>query len=276
MLAMPQPLRQDDDDNNSDGTIGSNRELILRLQDRMDRVASAKTRSWWEKYMRNTAEFRGVNLVTIREELFKWYQNEQVGKLAAAQKLDLALAFFAGKYAEDKLAGVLLLEEFILPGKEIGWRVLVSRFAKELFGKRHIADWNVCDWFCVRVLGPLAAQNGRECALAISAWKSSDYIWQARASAVAFANMARYGDRGQIEGLPDIILDSCSSLIKIDERFAKTAAGWVLRELSRSGGGNKDAVVEFIAKNKKHFSKESFDSATRKLEAAERSRLTRL
>ncbi len=38
---------------------------------------------------------------------------------------------------------------------------------KDLFDAGFICDWNTCDWFCVKVLGPLAEQQDEGCAQAI-------------------------------------------------------------------------------------------------------------
>ena len=51
------------------------------------------------------------------------------------------------------------------------------------------------------------------------------------------------------------MLGSCSKLIRREERFAKTAVGWILRELSKT---DKKAVVAFIEKYAQIFFKGKF------------------
>ena len=194
-------------------------EKITSMQTRLDKIASQKTKIWWERYLRNTVEFRGVNLVRIREELHKWYKSEKINTLNETQQLDLALSFFSGRFAEDKLTGVLFLQEYLY--KNIDWKILVPKFEK-LFTANLIYDWNVCDWFCVRVLGPMIKENGMNCAKAISKWRNSKNVWQARASLIAFVGLTKEVKYRKI------ILDSCENLIKREERFAKTAVGWIL------------------------------------------------
>lgn len=181
------------------------KELILDLQQRLDKVADRKTRDWWEKYLRNAIIFRGVNLVEIRDELHKWHKRNRVENLPTNLQLTLALAFFQGKYAEDKLAGVLFLQDFLY--KKISWKVLVLKFA-QLFKRGYIYDWNVCDWFCIRVLGPMIKENGMPCAKAIAQWRSSENVWQARASVAAFVNLTK------VREFTPLILRSCAILIK--------------------------------------------------------------
>jgi 3-methyladenine DNA glycosylase AlkD len=233
--------------------MASKRELVRALQVRLEKVADKKTKNWWERYMRNVIEFRGVNLVRIREELHDWYKNNQIENTDLNSQLELALTFFKERYAEDKLAGVLFLQDYLYKG--IDWKVLIPKYAK-LFENGYIYDWNVCDWFSVRVLGQMIKKNGMPCARAIAKWNSSTNVWQARASLVAFVNLTKGA-----EFVP-IILDSCNILIRREERFAKTAVGWILRELSKS---NKDLVVSFVKKNKMHFSKEGLDNAIKYL-----------
>lgn len=152
------------------------------------------------------------------------------------------------------------MQEYILPKNEVSRETSLQKFA-QLFDRGHISDWNTCDWFCPRVLGPLIKRHGKPCAQAIAKWKTAQNLWQARASVVAFANLVAEGDR-HFEDLTRLVLDSCSYLIKREERFAKTAVGWVLREISRR---DRDAVIEFIEKHRKFFSKESLANASKRL-----------
>lgn len=228
------------------------------LYARLDKIASKKTKIWWEKYLRNTIEFRGVNLVNIREELHEWYKSEKISTLSDNKQLDLALQFFAGRYAEDKLAGILFLQDYLY--QKIDWKILISKFSK-LFEEDLIYDWNVCDWFCVRVLGPMINENGVPCAKGIYNWKNSKNVWQARASLIAFVGLT------EEKSYKNLILSSCNVLIRREERFAKTAVGWILRVLSKS---DKKSVVSFLERKLKYFSAEALKNCTKYFTAAEK------
>ena len=79
----------------------------------------------------------------IRATLRDWWREEALDDLAVSERKRLALKLLAESYSEDKLAGVLLLGEHLLP--EVNADDLPSFAAA--FRSGHISDWNVCDWF---------------------------------------------------------------------------------------------------------------------------------
>jgi 3-methyladenine DNA glycosylase AlkD len=246
--------------------------FIERLQSRLDARATAATREWWTKYLRGAASFRGVKMGEVRAAVHAWFAEERLGELlSVGRQKDLALMLLEEGYTEDKLAGVLFLQEILLPAGALDWHSDLPRFAR-LFDGGYIRDWNVCDWFCVKVLGPLAAQQGEACARAISEWREAGSVWQRRASVVAFANLASKGDRN-FPGFTEMVLDNCTHLLGSQERFVQTGVGWVLRELSNS---DEERVVGFVEANLDRFSREALKNATKYLrpEVAERLRQT--
>jgi 3-methyladenine DNA glycosylase AlkD len=238
------------------------------LQMRLDARATAATREWWTKYLRGAASFRGVKMGDVRKAVHDWFKEEQLGEhLSVGQQKDLALMLLEEDYTEDKLAGILFLQEILLPAGAIDWHSDLPRFAR-LFDVGNIRDWSICDWFCVKVLGPLVEQQGEACARAISEWREANSVWQRRASVVAFANLAGEGDQN-FPGFTEMVLDNCSHILGSQERFAQTGVGWILRELSRSDQGR---VVGFVEANLERFSREALKNATKYLppEVAER------
>jgi 3-methyladenine DNA glycosylase AlkD len=235
--------------------------LIDRLQLRLNARATAATREWWTKYLRGAASFRGVKMGDIRTAVHAWFKEERLrDHLSVGQQKDLALMLLEADHTEDKLAGVLFLQEILLPEGALDWRSELPRFAR-LFDKGYIRDWSICDWFCVKVLGPLVEQQGESCARAISEWRKAQSVWQRRASVVAFANLASKGDRN-FPGFTEMALDNSSHLLGSQERFAQTGVGWVLRELSRSDQGR---VIAFVEANLDRFSREALKNATKYL-----------
>src|ERR687894_323131 len=233
--------------------------LVNKLQSRLNARATAATREWWTKYLRGGASFRGVKMGDVRKAVHAWFEEERLGEhLSVGQQKDLALMLLEENYTEDKLAGVLFLQEILLPAGALEWRSDLPRFAR-LFDEGYIRDWSICDWFCVKVLGPLVEQQGEACARVISEWRGAQSVWQRRASVVSFANLAREGDQN-FPGFTEMVLDNCSHLLGSQERFAQTGVGWVLRELSRSDQGR---VIGFVEANLERYSREALKNATK-------------
>ncbi|NIT13613.1 MAG: hypothetical protein GTN99_05040, partial [Candidatus Dadabacteria bacterium] len=81
---------------------------------------------------------------------------------------------------------------------------------------------------------------------------SAENLWQARASLVSFERVS------QDLNYFSMIEKSCKKLIKRKERFAKTAVGWLLREISKQ---DEKYVKQFIQDHIKHFSAETIRNA---------------
>lgn len=242
--------------------------MIASLQRGLDARAEEATRRWWEDYMKGAIPFRGVKMADIRAELHAWVTAERIDDWPADEQRDLALRLIRQTYCEDKLAGVLYLQERLLPAGHLRWPADLPRFAA-LFTEGAIYEWNTCDWFCVRVLGPLAQREGETCAQAIAEWRHSDNLWQRRAAGVAFVNYAPDGD-GNFPGFTDMLLAVCDAAVRSPERFAQTGTGWVLRELSHA---EPEKVARFVEDHLPLFSTEGFNYSTAKLPEDKRTRL---
>lgn len=242
------------------------REQKLKLRESLERHADDKTKAWWENYVKGSAPFMGVKMSAIRTVLHRWYKAEVEGSLEYPAQLELALSLFDEQYTEEKLAGTLFLQEILLAANIIKYKRDVARFA-DLFTDGRIYDWNVCDWFCVKVLGPLISENGLNCANRISEWRNAENLWQARACLVPFVKVA---DNSVY--YPNIGL-SCRVLIRREERFAKTAVGWILRDVSKH---DKAFVRRVIEENIEYFSSESLRNATKYFEKDDQNHYRRM
>jgi 3-methyladenine DNA glycosylase AlkD len=258
-----------------------NREQIAKLQQRLDEKATPKTKTWWESYLKNVIPYRGVKMADIRAALHGWLSDEavhpmsgepsRVGLLPSQAQKDLAFSLMQERYAEDKLAGILYAGEVLLPEGALDWPEDVPRFAA-LFQDGHIYDWNTCDWFCVKVLGPLVQRYGEPCARAIAGWRTAESLWQRRASGVAFVNLAKDGDKN-FPGFTNMLLEICAATVEHPERFAQTGTGWVLRELSPAEPGQ---VTGFIEAYLHRFSREGLHRAVDKLDTETQTRLKQM
>jgi 3-methyladenine DNA glycosylase AlkD len=237
---------------------GDHTALVRRLQDALDRSSSGATKAWWERYLKGAIAFRGVGIPQIRSALAVWRSDSGVGSWPLADQFALALRLFEEPMAEDKLAGVLFLQEYLHDG--VPWRESLRQYGS-LFERRLIADWNTCDWFCVRVLGPAIATHGRACARTVSRWSQSPELWKARAAVIGFVPVI-----AELDYHP-LLLRASTVLIRRDERFAKTAVGWILRDLSKH---DPRSVTEFLNENLVYFSTESVRNALKYSPAATR------
>jgi len=241
---------------------------IIDLQQALEQKANLATKAWWEKYLKHVIPFRGVKMADIRQVVHSSFKSEPVQEMSHEQLKSLALALICQQHSEDKLAGILFIQEILIPNDMLNWRSDLQRFAS-LFDDGYIFDWNICDWFCIRALGPLFQREGQECAQAIAAWRTAENLWRRRAAAIAFVNFAAKGE-ANFPGFTETILNVCAHTVKSSERFAQTGVGWILRELSVA---DKDAVLHFINNNFANFSFEGLRSASKKMTENEKSEL---
>ena len=120
-------------------------DLLADLQRRLDARAVPETKEWWERYLRHAIEFRGVKMADIRAAVLGWHAEHEPDDPFAA-----ALRLIRQPLAEDKLAGIVLIQEILLPAGRLDCGADLAAFAR-LFDDGAIADWNTCDWFCVRM-----------------------------------------------------------------------------------------------------------------------------
>ena len=237
--------------------------VLLRL---LRGVADAGKKAWWEAYVKEGAPFLGVPMAQVRAIVHAWRGATVSPALDLEQQVDLALSLFEGEYTEEKLASMLYLQEILIPAGAVRCTRDTDRFPR-LFTDGLIYDWNVCDWFCVKVLGPLIEREGMACAVGISEWRTAENLWQARASLVAFVNVA---DDSVYHPL---IEEGCRVLMQREERFAKTAVAWVLSEV---GKHDPALVRRVVTENIEHFSAESLNRAIKRFGEDEREVFRRL
>ena len=220
--------------------------------------SSEKKKEWWEKYLRNSISFIGVGIPEIRSLLKAWYSDNHIESLSFDIQLSIVKKFVERKFAEDKLAGILFIQLFLL--KRENYKSIVF-LIEELFDDKKIFDWNTCDWMCVRLLTPIIDNKEIECVKIIISWKNSAFLWKARASAVSFAQVK------EKKFYMKIIDEINKSLIKRDERFAKTSVVWLLREISRN---DKIYVEKFINDHIRYFTKETMNNSMKYFEKQQR------
>jgi 3-methyladenine DNA glycosylase AlkD len=214
-------------------------------------------KAWWEQYLKHRIEFYGVPMAEIRAAVRAWAEpvgEPELRRAAALQLLEQPIA-------EEKLAGILVLQELLLPfGGLDGARDLP--LIAQRFDSGSIADWNTTDWLCVRVLGPLIELEGRPTAEQIAGWVDAPSLWRRRSAAVAFVPLAGRPPTDLGFEVGDLVLGVCTTLAPDPERFIQTGIGWVLRDLSDV---DADAVYTFLSDHHTVLSREAIRMAAARL-----------
>ena len=146
---------------------------------------------------------------SIRTAVAAWWREESIESRALEDRKALAVAAFDGAFAEHRLAGVLMLAEHLIDDLDAAD---LPAFAG-LFARERIADWNLCDWFCIKVLAAMIRTDAQPPALAraVVDWRHAESLWQRRAACVAFVPLASDGEVHVAE-LPDRWSDrTCST-----------------------------------------------------------------
>lgn len=211
-------------------TRGSLRELdpLADLKRRVggESTDRARARAFWSRYLREAAP-----MARIRACVQQWSADHALAAHPPAVVRQIALALIAEPTTEDKLAGILVLQDVL--GDQLRATDLPA-FA-QLFAAGHLAAGRVVDWFCTKVLAMMLerAPARAEIARALAGWRTAETTWQRRAACVAFTRLAPRGEAA-LAGLVDLVLEVCATVVWSNERFDQTAVGWVLRELSRA------------------------------------------
>jgi 3-methyladenine DNA glycosylase AlkD len=217
---------------------------VADLKLRLAHESTDQARAFWTRYLRGTGMFHGVPMAKVRTCVRAWWNDHGLADHPAAVGKRVALALIEQPMMEDKLAGILVLQDLL--GTHLRSSD-VPAFAR-LFANGHLADWNVVDWFVMKVLVTLLdrPQGRREAARVIAQWRTADTTWQRRAACLAFVKLAPRGEAA-LPGLTEHILTICTTVVWSHERFDQTAVGCVLRELSRAEPERVEAFIRRYA-----------------------------
>jgi 3-methyladenine DNA glycosylase AlkD len=236
--------------------------VIAHITAALEARAIPEKKDWWERYLKHEIDFLGVPMAEIRTVVLDW-----IDEMAPDESTQRATAFdlLRCDFAEQKLAGILILQEHLLPSLH---PTPDLADVSELFDAGHIWEWSTCDWLCVRVLGPMARRDGPEATSVLAAWTDAPGLWRRRAAAVSFVGLAKEGDAIH-PGFTDLVLDVCRANVTDPARFAQTGVGWVLRDLSDAA---PDRVVGFVQDHGHQMSREAIRMAAARLPDEDRRR----
>jgi len=221
---------------------------IAELEARLVAVADSDKQLWWTNYVKG-AQFLGVPMAQVRSIARAWY-----GEFHTDDGVELCLRLGSHPLSEMKLAGIAIMEHELVPSGAMDVGTLNS--IRDSLSSGSYDDWNTCDWLCVKVLGRIVDGAHRTDHDRVLAWTSSEVVWEKRAGLVAFVNLMPRAEPSP--GFDQAFLSAASTVVKDNRRFAQTAAGWTLRELSRR---EPDLVRTFVHRHESKMSSEALASA---------------
>lgn len=208
--------------------------LVADLQRRLDKVADPGTKAWFENYLKDVITYRGVKTPVVTGITAEWRNVRNLHRLSDQDQLVLAATLIRQDYAEDKFAGTLYIQKYLLRRVDAD---AVLTMAEDLFARGAFYDWSTTDWFSVRVLGPLIKRHGSSAAGRIAGWRTAADLWQRRSSIVPFRGVVRQ------EEYHTLIETTIATLVKEPERFIQTGIGWVISDLSKAHPSRAAALV---------------------------------
>lgn len=209
----------------------------------------------------------GREQTPLRTCVRTWWTDHGLDTHPAQVGKRVAIALIEQPMVEQKLAGCVVLQDQL--GAHLRATDLPT-FAR-LFAADHLAEWNVVDWFIMKVLVTLLDRptGRRDVARQLAQWRNAETTWQRRAACLAFIKLAPQGEVA-LPGLVDYVLDICKTVVWSSEQPDQTAVGGVLRELARA---NPDRVEAFFRRHALLMSKECARHAVAKFPPDKRAEL---
>jgi hypothetical protein len=80
---------------------------IEKLQNHLQRASSRSTKQWFESYLKNTIQYRGVKTPIVERLLSRWRNEESLDDLPILDQVKVARRLIEQRYAEDKFTGTI-------------------------------------------------------------------------------------------------------------------------------------------------------------------------
>ena len=228
------------------------KKISKEIQDKIASIGKPEKARWLENYVKHDVRSKGTGIPEIRAITKEVTKKHELAKRPVSEQIELLDDLMCQEYTEDKLSAILFVQLFWKDQKE----KYILELASKWFDQKWISDWNVCDWLCVRLLSPLLDREPELSISEFSTWNHSPDLWKARASLVPFAQCKTIAEHS------GTILKFSKVLIQREERFCKTAVGWVLRQYSKV---DDVLVKDFLEQYKDWTTKEVVRNATKYL-----------
>ena len=207
--------------------------LVEDLLEQLEEHSDQKTKQWFNNYLKGAIAYRGLKTPQVIKLVKAWHKRNALDLYDAEAQLLLCRRLISGSFAEDKFAGTIYLQTFLL--NKLDYQTLLEE-CDFLFQQGYFFDWSTTDWFCTRVLDPTIFKHGLEAANIVAAFRRSENLWQRRASIVAFRRAS--GHRIYHSLIKAIIAD----LLPSGERFIQTGIGWLLADMSKQYPAEVEAL----------------------------------
>lgn len=225
-------------------------EHSIQILEALKAKQNSKKALWLTNYVKHDIKSFGVGIPEIRE-IIKQFEIDSKFKIRPLKtQIEFLNDLMKHEFTESKLAAILYLQLY--------WKTKnvdeLMKITTDWFNNEWITDWNVCDWLCVRLLSPALDKEPELTVSFFTEWNQSPNLWKARASLVPFAQCKTISKHSET------ILKFSKVLIKREERFCKTAVGWVLRQYSKI---DDNLVMGFLEQHRKWTTKEVVRNATK-------------
>lgn len=221
--------------------------LVKLLTSHLEEHSDLQTKKWFNNYLKGAIEYRGLKTPHVTLIVKNWYESNQLGQYAPMEQFVLCRQLIASKFAEDKFAGTIYIQKFLLT--KINYQELLVE-CNLLFQQNCFFDWSTTDWFCTRILDPTIVKHGIAAAQIIANWRYADNFWQRRAAIVSFRGAS---SNQEYHSLIASIIDD---LVKENQRFIQTGIGWVLADMSKIYPTEVEAIFR---KYLRYFNREVID-----------------
>lgn len=199
--------------------------LLGDLVSDLEQHSNPQTKQWFDNYLKGAIAYRGLKTPQVTQLVKQWRTRHDLARYSLSAQLAICTALIACDLAEDKFAGTIYLQKYLLP--QLDYRVLLPECSL-MFERGYFFDWSTTDWFCTRILDPTIIKHGLDAAKAIADYRHAENLWQRRAAIVSFRHATSNPQYHPLitEIIADLVIES--------ERFIQTGIGWVLADLSKS------------------------------------------
>ncbi len=209
--------------------------VIEDLHERLDEAADPAVRAWLENYLKNVIAYRGVKMPQVVRIVATWSTAHGLRQWPQDDQLRVAVSLIEGARAEDKFAGILVIQKHLTRRMPAARLVTV---AEDLLARGAFSDWATSDSFSMRVLAPLIRVGGHGVAERIAGWVTAPNLWQRRAAIVPLRAVVHD------PSFHPLIERTIAALAGDEERFVQTGIGWVVSDMAKVHTDLAAALVE--------------------------------